>query len=484
MHIQKSNRRGRNALLSVVVLHFTTAWAQSPELIKAVQMQRPDALATAQAELRACQSAEAGASACDRRQLSLLAGFLMLSWGDAAGAVTQFSSEPPPPALAAYHAWYLGEALSWSGQGEAATVQWQQALKTANPSLSQRINARMGEVWLSIAAPAKALPLLEAAARVSPTPELIYQRGICLALLKDVPRATADLRRVILRWPTHPHAALAQAWFERRKLPLAVSFEEALWQARARLDGGDAAGSLAQLQALTEPAPKPKVKKPYKFWRALFTAQALFALGAEAEGLEQLEIALTGPEPIAAEAMSMRARRAMKSGDNRAAQRIFTALDQKYPRSGYADDSAYLAAWISMQNGEYEPAVKAFEAFETRHPTSRKRDEARWFRGYSQYRAAQFAPSRATLLSLATDFPQSQLVPQAKYWAARALQKSVTAGRPCPHWCARSTARSPSSIRRLSMRCSRPSGCASSKKCRRRCSPWRRSLPSSCPQRT
>lgn len=419
-------------MISAVVLHLTTAHAQSPELLKAVQMQRPDALATAQAELRACQSADAGTAACDRRQLSLLAGFLMLSWGDAAGAATQFSSEQPPPALAAYHGWYWGEALSWSGQGAAAIERWQQALKTANPLLAQRINTRMGEVWLSLNAPVKALPLLDQAVRVSPTPELLYQRGVCLSLLKDVARSTSDLRRVILRWPTHPHAAQALAWLEQRKLTLSFSFEELLWQARARLDDGDAVGALEQLQSLVEPAPRPKVKKPFKFWKALFTAQALFALGREAAAMEQLEIALAGPEPIAAEAMSLRARRAMRSGDNRAAQQIFTSIDQKYPRSGFAVDSAYLAAWISMQNSEFEPAVKAFEAFEARYPTSRKRDEARWFRGYSQYRAGQLAAGRATLLSLTQDFPQSPLVPQAKYWATRALQKSVPTGTALP----------------------------------------------------
>ncbi|MBX7112956.1 MAG: transglycosylase SLT domain-containing protein [Myxococcaceae bacterium] len=409
-------------------LHLATARAQSLELLKDVQMQRPEALATAQHELSACESAAASGQDCDEKRLSLLVGFLMLSWGDAGGAAKQLASQPAPPLLGAYYGWYRGEALSWSGQGAAAIQLWEQALKGANPALTRRINTRLGEVWLSLGAPAKALPFLDAAITATPTPELLYQRGICLSLLKNAAKALADLRRVILKWPTHPHAALAQAWLEQRKVPLQLSFEESLWQARARLEGGDTLGAWEQLNALKEPAQRGKGRKPYAFWRALITAQVLFAQGKENEGVEQLNMALTGPEPIAAEALALRARRALKAADNRTAQKLFTEIDQKYPRSAPADDAAYLAAWLSMQNGDYAVAATAFDAFETRHPTSRKRDEARWFKGYSQYRAGQQAEARATLISLTQQFPQSPLVPQAKYWSTRALQKSAAPG--------------------------------------------------------
>lgn len=439
MDKKKSNRRALHALLGAVLLQAATAHAQSRMLLDAVQMQRSEALTLAQQELLACEPADrrglepdAGSPPCDRRRLSLLTGYLMLAAGDPAAAAAQLASQPAPQHLAAYHGWYLGEALAWSKQGAKAIEVWQKARPVAPPALAQRIDARIGEVWLSLGAFAKALALLDAAMKSMPGPELLYQRGIAAGLAKDHGRALADLRHLILRFPTHPHAELALSWLARRKLPLTLTFEEELWQARARIDGGEAEAALAQLNALKEPPAKGKAKKPHKFWRALFTAHALFALGREQEAFEQLDIAQGGPEPIAAEAMNLRAKRALRAGDHRAAQRLFTALDQKFPRSPFADDGAYLSAWISLQLGEFGAAAKAFEAFETRHPTSRRRDEARWFRGYSLFKDSQLTASRAVLRSVVTDFPQSPLVPQARYWAARALALTAATGAPPP----------------------------------------------------
>jgi soluble lytic murein transglycosylase len=127
---------------------------------------------------------------------------------------------------------------------------------------------------------------------------------------------------------------------------------------------------------------------------------------------------------VAAEALNLRARRLMKAGDNAAAREAFRALETRFPDHGLADEAGYLAAWLAMNAGDDATAVQDFAAFEKLHPRSKRRDEARWFRSYALLRLGRLAEARALLLTLASDFPKSSLVPQARYWAARARQLS------------------------------------------------------------
>src|SRR5687768_9682657 len=85
--------------------------------------ERPEELARAEAELKAC----AVDKACgDSPALSLRVGYLRLSAGDAAGAADQLRAVAPPPLLGAHHAYYLGQALFYSGDplGAAERFQW------------------------------------------------------------------------------------------------------------------------------------------------------------------------------------------------------------------------------------------------------------------------------------------------------------------------------------------------------------------------
>ena len=151
-------------------------------------------------------------------------------------------------------------------------------------------------------------------------------------------------------------------------------------------------------------------------------AGARFAL-SDAPGAERdLELAKKGQPGIAAEALMMRARRLLRSSDNRAARALMAEVDRRFPKEAPAADAGYLGAWLDLQGGRYPEAVKAFEEFEQKHPSSKKRDEAGWFRALALFRLGRYPESADALDALAEDFPRSGLVPQARYWAVRSRQ--------------------------------------------------------------
>lgn len=397
----------------------TISRAQSPELLEAVRMHRAQATSMAQAEREACEGADGGVPkppCAAAARLGLLEGYLTLADGDAAGASLRLEATRPPKGLEAFHAFYLAEALSWAN-AKARAVKWFLAAKKLAPAwLLKRIDLRLAELWLELGQAPKAKDVLEAAASENPTAELLYERALARAATGEPEKARADLRLVYLRFPAHPHAALAAALLERAG-PLVLTLSEKVLRGQALLAAGSARGALKELSSVAPPAGSAAEARV-----ELTRAQALFAQGKEPEARAELELAELGPPEVAAEALALEARRRLHGQDNAAARTLFLAVDARYPRSTEADEAGYLAAWLAMQLGDEETAVREFDAFEVKHASSRRRDEARWFKAWSLYRLKQYQAVRQTLASLGADFPRSALVPQARYWAARAGQ--------------------------------------------------------------
>ncbi len=358
-----------------------------------------------------------------RERLSLLTGVLLLAEGDAAAAVGQLTKVKPPKRLEAYHGWYLGEAQSWSTSRTAAVKTLQKTKSTAPAWLQKKIDLRSAELWLDLGQASRAKPIFEAVD--DPGPEVLFDRSLARKATGDLPGAKADWLGLWVRFPTHPHAARAQALLENaEKRPLVLSFENSMKRAQAQLWSSATTGALESLQKAVLPAGvtgDALAKQQARM--ALFTGQALMIQGKDPEANAALDEAIAhGSSPIAAEAMMIKARRLMRAGDNAAARAAFQSADATYPNEYTADEAGYFGAWLSMGLGDDVAAAKAFEGFEDHHPRSRRRDEARWFRGYVLFRAHDYAGARTVLASLVYDFPKSSLVPQARYWSARAGQ--------------------------------------------------------------
>ncbi len=411
------------ALFAALVCSAPPAAAQSKDLLEAVRVHRPTARATAEAEYSACAPKEAKkppAKPCpEAARLSLLLGFLELSDGDAKAAVDQLKSRPAPRGLEAVHAWYRGEAQAWAGQKEAALKSFARASKGAPAWLKKRLDARQAELWVAVRKPDQALPFFEGL-EVDGSPELLYARGTARYDSGDKEAGLSDLRALVVRFPAHPDAQQAAARLERVGKSPTFTFEERLQRSQSFSAAGDPKSALAELEAVQLPDPKKAPRS--KAQLALSKASVLFALGKDEDGFLELDDAMGGPSIVAADAMMLRARKLMKSGENRLGRELLLSLDEKYPKEAPAEEAGYLAAWLAMQAGDFERAVADFERFEARHPDSRKRDEARWFKSFSLIRAGQLEKARVSLASLLEGFPKSQLVPQARYWQTRAAQ--------------------------------------------------------------
>ncbi|MBL8950308.1 MAG: transglycosylase SLT domain-containing protein [Myxococcaceae bacterium] len=396
-----SNRR---PALLLVLACSAAARAQSPALLEAVRVHRAGVVDTARAELQACYDAKCP----EADRLSLLLGFLLLSESDAAAAATQLAERSPPKGLEAFHGWYLGEALSWSGDPAGALKVFSKAKKPAPPWLQRRIDARMGELWLGLNDAKKAQPLLEAATTGDFGPELLYQRGVARWLNGDSKRGQADLRAVAVRYPSHPYATRAEELLGHPS----YTFDEHL--SRAASLGG--ARAVTELEGLTAPPGREGKLE-------LALAAAYFSVADDVKGNAQLDSAAKRGPGVASEALMARSRRFMKVHDNAQARKVMLEIEAKHHEQPVAEDAAYLAAWLAMQAGDFEAAATEFGTFDTAHADSKKRDEARWFKAYSEYRAGRCSPD--TFKSLVDDFPKSSLVPQARYWLARCLQKQL-----------------------------------------------------------
>ena len=390
-----------NAILLFLISVSSTGWAQSPALLEAVRVQRPNVLEVAQQELNECLGGEPKAKACPAAdRLSLLTGFLLLSKSETQEAVVQLKSRRSPKGLEPFYGWYLGEALAWSNQVPAALKVWNQARSSAPDWLKNRIDARVGELLFEQGLFKKARPLLEKAATLQPIPELIYRRGIARAQTGDLVKGRADLKSLAVRHPTHEYGVRAD-----KRIRDMYTLDDVITRA----------SSLPSARAIEE-LTRATVPKGREASLELALAQAYFRANDVAKGEEQLQRAIERNSEVAASAQMIRARRLLKNGDPTAAHKAFTEIETNYPSQSIAEEAGYLAAWLSLQADDFQGAAEEFQQFETRHPRSKKRDEARWFRAYALQRAKKC--DAAVLQSLISDFPQSSLVPQARYWRA------------------------------------------------------------------
>jgi len=398
----------------VVGLFSGVALAQAQASLEAVRLHRPDAAALVQQDLRACEARKCAESG----RIALLAATLALSEGEAAQARELLQKHPSPPQLEAFHAYYLGQALFYSGDAAAAAEAFSRSLEKAPPSLAPRARARLGEALLKADKPAKATPELETAASQTPSAELLYQRALARGATGNAAGMREDLRAVALRYATHPYGDEALARLEALSPPVRLTLAEHLRRARALLGEGQATRALEELDKAEA---RKLVKAPARAEVALVRAQALFSSGKAEEAEKALAEARKGSSAIAAEAALVAARRVLRT-DNAKARELMAALEQRYPKESAADEAGFLGPWLDLQGGRFEESAKGFALYEQRHPRSRRRDESLWFQSLALLRLEKYAEARVMLNRLVDGFPNSKLVPQARYWAVRSQE--------------------------------------------------------------
>lgn len=399
-------------LVAATMLPLAAA-AQTPELLEAVRFHRADALGLAQQQLSACTAPLNPEPGCQTERLALLTGLLVLSEGEATEAAALLSQHKAPAGLESFHAWYLAEALAWSGHQNEALAAF---AKVKGPEwLASKARLRVAELKLAKGDFKAALPVFEQL-KADGSPELLYQRALARLGSGKRKEGLKDLRSIAVRYPAHPHADLALL----KLTNAAFTIQERLDRADGFRGAGQWSLALAELDAIGEP---PARSAPLV---AFARAQNLFALGREADAEAQLEKAAQGSPLVAADALLMRARKQLRAGKNAEARATYLQVAAQYPKDRGADEATYFAAWIAMQSQDFVTSEREFGELLDKHPRSNRRDEALWLAGFSAYRRGAVTQAKQWFDLMLLQFPNSQLGPQVRYWSLRAAQREAT----------------------------------------------------------
>lgn len=411
---------GRGAI--ACVLFGAAAMAQSPALLEQVRQRSPGALEAAKKELAACEAAapDFEKKACpDRPGLRLLTGYLALSSGDAQGANALLDAAHATGPLAAFAAYYRGEAAFYAHRFADAARAYGEAAQQGPAWIKTRASRRQAEALVEGGDFALALPLLKGAESGGWGASLLWAHQVASRATGALTDAEADCRLLAVRFPLSPAGADALALLGG---PRALDTKERISRAAAMVAGGAAKKALAELAAIKRPT--PPLTAAQKAQVALLRAQAYYAQGDDARGDRQVALAAKGPAEFAAPALLARANRHLKHDQHAKARALFAQLERAYPTRPEAEAAGYLKGWIDLQDGRLSRAATDLTAFARKHKRSHRRDDALWFAALAQIDLAHYDAARKTLAELVRRFPRSSLVPQALYWTHRCEQLS------------------------------------------------------------
>ncbi|MCE9580262.1 MAG: transglycosylase SLT domain-containing protein [Deltaproteobacteria bacterium] len=95
---------------------------------------------------------------------------------------------------------------------------------------------------------------------------------------------------------------------------------------------------------------------------------------------------------------------------------------EKWPKTAYAQEAAYLIGWLDFNRGNYAEAIAPLEESLRAYPRSKFADDSLWFLGMSQYLLGHYKDALATLQELATHRGALE-GGKGAYWVARTQQQ-------------------------------------------------------------
>ncbi len=99
-----------------------------------------------------------------------------------------------------------------------------------------------------------------------------------------------------------------------------------------------------------------------------------------------------------------------KSDKSEEAIRIFSLLQDKFPRSKYSDDAQYLIGWINFQNGSFEKSIGEYRKVLTKYSSSTVVPIALYSIGDAYYNLSSYDSSIAYYSRILNEFPNSKYV--------------------------------------------------------------------------
>ncbi len=110
--------------------------------------------------------------------------------------------------------------------------------------------------------------------------------------------------------------------------------------------------------------------------------------------------------------------------DNARSLHYFNLVMERYPASADVDRAQFAAADIHEFFGRKDEAIQLYANLPKQYPRSQVRDDANWRLAWLYYRAGEWQPAFTTFGTLATQSSDGSFRTAARYWQARAAEKS------------------------------------------------------------
>jgi soluble lytic murein transglycosylase len=240
-------------------------------------------------------------------------------------------------------------------------------------------------------------------------------------------KAAAAYRALYVRFPTSPEADRASFRLEPllppgQLLATALSPRERLERADQLAEGGDCDRAMYEVRQL----PTVELSGDLASWAARrlgFCAYRLKRYREAIANLEQFRDQRSGDER-SAEALYIFGVALQRDGQTAEADRAFRQLAAREPQTVW-NGKALVTLGLSYESRQdLERAAETYRELARRFPTTDRADELAWRIGWLQYSQQLFSSAAREFGAAAEHFPQSMFASNARYWQAKALEKS------------------------------------------------------------
>ncbi|HSF30901.1 MAG TPA: transglycosylase SLT domain-containing protein [Candidatus Tectomicrobia bacterium] len=259
------------------------------------------------------------------------------------------------------------------------------------------------------------------------TPEayLWLGQGYEEAGLRD--KAAAAYRALYVRFPASPEAIRAAFRLETLLpggafLTTALSPRERLERADQLAEAGDCDRAMHEVRQF----PAVELSEDLASWAARRLGFCAYRLRRYQEAIANLARFRDhqSSDERAAEAVYILGVALQRDGQTAEAERVFRQLAAREPHSVW-NGKALVTLGLSYESRqELERAAATYRELTMRFPASDRADELAWRIGWLQYSQRSFSAAAREFAVAAERFPQSMFASNARFWQAKALDKS------------------------------------------------------------
>jgi soluble lytic murein transglycosylase len=240
-------------------------------------------------------------------------------------------------------------------------------------------------------------------------------------------KAAAAYRAVYVRFPMSPEVERAAFRLETllppgRLLATALSPRERLERADQLAEGGDCDRAMYEVRQL----PAVELSGDLGAWAARrlgFCAYRLRRYREAIANLEQFRDHRSADER-SAEALYIFGVALQRDGQTAEAERTLRQLAAREPQTVW-NGKALVTLGLSYESRQdLERAGETYRELVMRFPATDRADELAWRIGWLQYSQRQFSSAAREFGAAAERFPQSMFASNARFWQAKALEKS------------------------------------------------------------